>query len=988
MNHQTTASCGAAQPFRAGAALLFVALLTAACSGGGGRPDVLVVTVDTARFDHFSYTGLSPVETPAIDRLAAEGTAFLQAVAPTPVTLPSHASLWTGQLPIRHGVRNNGSFRLPDDAVTLAELLRAEGYDTAAFVAAAVLDSRYGLDQGFEHYDDRIGSPDRDSQTRIAARRGEIVVRAALDWLDGIGDRDSMAWVHLYDPHYPYDPPQPELSRYFPNRYHGEIAYVDRVVGTLLDGYRSRGRYDDALIVLTADHGESLGEHGERTHGVFIYDATIRIPLLVRAPGLGVGRRIESQVQLIDLAPTLLDLLGLEVPEGMEGRSLRPLLTSDAGSGGSPPAYLESMLPRLDLGWSGLRGLRTPEWKLVSGAGQELYRLSTDPSEIDDLAESGRPEGERMSAALARRHPDPGLEGSARLEIDPRTRRQLSALGYIGTSPPPPPSDEALPDPRQRIHLLERRRTGDSLLAAGRPAEAIELYREILSQDPGQIDALERLAHALLLAGRPAEAVDVCDEALAMTPENVALREHLARSRTALGRAEEAVAAWAAVLELAPGDRVARQERWTLLTGLGRSAQVADEAAAAAAADPQDAEARLALAVARHWTAGPARLGPALEEHWRELPGSPVIGLPLARLLLSTSQEVAAVEVLEQVLRTVPGDPEAALLLANLKLGGDRVSAATARQVRALLEQAVDAADLPREFWLALAEARFRTGATGEGFAACYQAFRRRPGTGIWAEAEALVERSGSGEAAARLARLASRSRRFDTALRAYDAALALDSADEVLRAARWRLLLDLGRAAQIAAEMDAESSPGREVPALVRRLVEGESNGPASITELPPEPYLALLGDALLRRGRGEQAAALFRRAAEEGRGTEIARLELGRLLLAQGKLAAAADIAEKAEPPASAAIDRLLVLAESRARSENFTGALLALEEAIAAEPLRGDVWGLRGAVLLQVGWPLEATLDLRQALDLGYDDPSVEANLQVATRLLAGR
>lgn len=454
--------------------------------------DVLLITVDTARADRFSYAGGSPVPTPNIDALAAEGTAFLQAVSPAPITLVAHASLLTGLLPPDHGLRNNGAYRLGDDAVTLAELLVSRGYRTGAFIAAAVLDRRYGLDQGFAHYDDRMGGkPGAEFQPQ---RPGGEVVEAALSWLRQSGEGPTFVWVHLFDPHMPYAPPEPERSLYPEAPYAGEIAYADRVIGELVTGYRRLGLWRQTIMVFTSDHGESLGQHGEPTHGIFLFDETVRVPLVVRIPGLGEGLRIDAQAQLVDIVPTLGELIGLAVDPAVSGRSLLPLLRGEHRP--SPPAYLETFLPALDYGWFVLRGLRTEERKLIVGRKPELYDLRADPGESRDLAASEVGVVRELAGILRRDFPEPDLDPAAGLQPDPETRARLAALGYLSAGP-----EEGAPGRRWRTYAERRMQRTVELSRRGFVGEARARCDQ--SADPG---AAERCHEELAAVGAPERA--------------------------------------------------------------------------------------------------------------------------------------------------------------------------------------------------------------------------------------------------------------------------------------------------------------------------------------------------------------------------------------------------------------------------------------------------------------------------------------------------
>jgi len=502
---------------------LLLAGLTGACAprADGGPLHLLLITLDTARADRFSYAGPSPVETPAVDTLAAEGTAFLQAVSPVPVTLPAHVSILTGLLPPAHGVRNNGTYRLADGAVTLAERLAAGGYRTGAFVGASVLDARYGLDQGFEVYDDEMpGKPGAEFEPQ---RRAEEVVERTLAWLDGVGEVPSFAWVHLFDPHMPYNPPEPERSRYPGSPYDGEIAYADRMIGRLLDGYRDRGLDGRTLVVFTADHGEALGEHGELTHGVFLFEPTVRVPLVMRMPGQGGGRRVAEQARLIDIVPTVLDLLGLGPAEGLDGRSLVPLLRGDDLE--PVPAYLETRLPLENHGWFELRGVRTPETKLITGPTTELYDLVSDPGETTDLAARRAGTVGQMLRDLDDRAAtaEAGSEGAGeRVEMDEATRRQLTALGYVSSGASSEPSADGLaPYEERRVRLtLMLRSRGFRALALERCGEIFPvteagrcLDRLAESLPEAAADAAPRPGDNAVLGGSPEELLAVAEAA-------------------------------------------------------------------------------------------------------------------------------------------------------------------------------------------------------------------------------------------------------------------------------------------------------------------------------------------------------------------------------------------------------------------------------------------------------------------------------------------
>jgi arylsulfatase A-like enzyme len=539
--------------------------LLSACQRPPQQPDVLLISIDTARADHFSFAGDSPVMTPNVDALAAQGVAFLQAVSPVPTTLPAHASLLTGRLPTNHGVRTNGLFRLADSEQTMAENLTAAGYQCGAFVAAAVLDSRYGLDQGFAIYDDELGVDSGAGAIPLYLERSaEAVVAAALDWLGRQGREPVFTWVHLFEPHAPYSPPEPERSRYG-SLYAGEIAYVDRIIGQLLDTYPQVRRSRPLITVLTADHGESLGEHQESTHGVFIYDATVRVPLVIAAPGLAPGQ-CSSLVSLIDIVPTVLDLTGVAISDELDGVSLRQIMESGAPAQGS--AYIESYYSRVHYGWSELRGLRTDRYKLIVGAATELYDLDADPTEMSDLSARQPEVTNELRDLLESRYPyqTPVTDTSL---LDEESRSQLSALGYATeTATSSASTTGSLPDPRERMAVLARRDEAWRLLRRGRGDEAIRLLAEVVAAEPNSPRLNELLGSFYASVERWSEALAAFERVCELTPGNVEAWTNRGALLIRLGRLDEALAAYDQALTLAPDDAELQRRRHSLVSAM------------------------------------------------------------------------------------------------------------------------------------------------------------------------------------------------------------------------------------------------------------------------------------------------------------------------------------------------------------------------------------------------------------------------------------
>jgi arylsulfatase A-like enzyme len=434
---------------------------------------VVIITLDTTRADRLSPYGLMDVSLPALERLAREGVLFHQASTVAPLTLPAHSSLFTGLFPHRHGVRDNADRPLAADRVTLAEILREQDFETAAFVGSVVLDPERGLGQGFEEYGGvrqtisnggaTTGAPGLAPEAR--ERRADAVVADATRWLARLGRGDGrrdgergprfFLWTHLNDPHRPYDPPEPFRSQHF-DPYVGEIAFADSQIGRLLDALDLHRLLDDTIVIVAGDHGESLGEHGERDHGIFVYESVLRVPLIVRAPGF-TPRRIAAPVRVVDVVPTILEILdipaspmdGVSLVDVMSGRRTDPELEG----------FAESMYP-LRFGWSPLRALRDGRFKLIDAPRPELYDLERDPFEERNLFD------ERRALADAMRRRVRAAAGRSQYSfrgaddwtgVPAALRKDLAALGYLTPAPMPVSPDRTdLPDPKDRIRFLHR----------------------------------------------------------------------------------------------------------------------------------------------------------------------------------------------------------------------------------------------------------------------------------------------------------------------------------------------------------------------------------------------------------------------------------------------------------------------------------------------------------------------------------------------------
>ncbi len=433
--------------------------LPAAFAAGTPSTNVVVITIDTLRADHLGCYGYKQIHTPNIDALAADGVRFERAYTPVPVTLPAHTAIFTGSYPMLSGIHDFSANKLNPQQPTLASVLKEHGYNTAAVIGSAVLDSRFGLNHGFDFYYDHFDF-NRLLETNLdeMERPGNVVADVALDWLDKNYQKKFFLWMHLYDPHYPYRPPAPYSQDYGSRPYDGEIAFADAQVGRLLRFLIEKGLYQSTLIVLSGDHGESLGEHGEKTHGFFIYNATLQVPLIFRLPQGKLTKQISAQVSLTDIMPTVLQILKVDTPSQVQGRNLLPLMDGKK-SNESGSLYAETFLPRLHFNWSELRGVETGNYHFIDAPKPELYDLSKDPGETQNLLPQKKAVGEEMQAKLAAliREYSAGQEMAQKTGLDPALMERLKSLGYAGFSGGGSPtiSNRELPDPKDRIQVYE-----------------------------------------------------------------------------------------------------------------------------------------------------------------------------------------------------------------------------------------------------------------------------------------------------------------------------------------------------------------------------------------------------------------------------------------------------------------------------------------------------------------------------------------------------
>jgi choline-sulfatase len=538
--------------------------------------NVLVITVDTLRADHLPPYGYDRVATPAISRLAREGVRFESAFSPAPLTLPAHSSAFTGLQPFRHGVRDNGGFYLNPERATLASVLKDNGFRTAAFVSAFVLDSRWGLSKGFDHYFDgfTISAGDLTAMARVQRPAGETWSRAR-QWLEQQADGGFFVWLHLFDPHAPYAPPEPFRGRYADRPYDGEIAYSDSVIGEALGFLESRRTLDDTLVAVLSDHGEGLGDHGEAEHGLFAYDSTLRVPWIIRLPAGGPrGTVVDRLVSLVDVAPTVLGLLGIVPPAGLDGVDLTPVVT---GTGALPrdELYAETYYPRLRFNWSELVSVRNQQYKFIRAPQPELYDYRADPGELRNLADS-QPALVSSLTQILNRMAAPEGEAPVARGLDPDAARRLGSLGYVGGGAPPARrATGPLADPKEKAEtyhalararqMLEQRSDGagraaleaivanepdleparrllrEYWLQRGEIRRGVDWFRKAAARRPGSAPMLVELGTFELAAGAPVRAAAAFDRALALAPGSVEALTGAARTAAALGQPERAL---------------------------------------------------------------------------------------------------------------------------------------------------------------------------------------------------------------------------------------------------------------------------------------------------------------------------------------------------------------------------------------------------------------------------------------------------------------
>lgn len=460
--------------------------------------NIILITLDTTRADHLSCYDADHVQTPNLDALAAAGTIFDRCISQVPLTLPAHTTILSGSYPAFHQVRDNGSFVVPEGLELLSETLQRRGFATSAFISAYVLHRKWGLNRGWDYYGDsfRFSKLKTVSLSNIQKLAGDVLPEAEA-WLEKNGKRRFFSWIHLYDPHSPYTPPEPFASLYRSNPYQGEMAYMDAELGKFFSFLKARGLWDNTLIVAAGDHGEMLGEHGEDTHGLFIYEAAVHVPLIIRSPWRLPAHRVARTVELVDIVPTILEALGIAPGKTQQGKSLLRLAFGDK-SEGSGQALCETWYPRLHYGWSELTAIYKDGYKFIEAPQEELYDLANGGgAENDNLWLKKSAIGNKMKKSLlvfqARIARD-SLSSTTQAALSREDRQKLAALGYLSTVVDTT-GKTGLTDPKTKIQVYNDITRVREMEQDGRIGQAIVLMNEILARDPGIVDGRSLLGN-------------------------------------------------------------------------------------------------------------------------------------------------------------------------------------------------------------------------------------------------------------------------------------------------------------------------------------------------------------------------------------------------------------------------------------------------------------------------------------------------------------
>ncbi len=603
---------GSALAVTRGAAALLAAVAAVLLRAQPLPPNVLFITLDTVRADHLGAYGYAKGATPSLDRLAREGVRFADATTQSPLTGPAHAALLTGQYPARYGVRDNASTPLPGDVTTAAELFKARGYRTVAFVSAFILDAQYGFAQGFDTFDAAFSK--FSVADKLKARRGGAeVTDAALKWLATKSDRPFFAWVHLYDAHAPYDAPAAYRARFRTAPYDAAVSFVDSSVGRLVAALELNGTLDRTIVCVVADHGEALGDHGEAEHGMFLYEPVLHVPWLLRLPGrLHAGGAVSEQVRAIDVLPTIAELAGVGPVPKADGESVVPLINGGARRD-PPPSYAETYYPKLHFGWSDLKSVRVGAWKYIDAPRAELYDMTRDRAERQNLFEARGPLASGLSAELAKIQAGFGPVAAARApQPDRETIARLQSLGYIGVTAQS--AGVRGTDPKDRIAGFEAFKLGMGnalkALQRGEASAAVPILRRLVKDNDRSYELHLFLGDAYLGTKQYRNALDEYGAATLLNPANATPVISSARAYLEQGDSTAALERLEAADRLEPGTGEIAFVRGMVFERQGRTADAIREFEAAVRVNGSDPQPRAHLAS--------LALGQGQYEHARE----------------------------------------------------------------------------------------------------------------------------------------------------------------------------------------------------------------------------------------------------------------------------------------------------------------------------------------------------------------------------------
>jgi arylsulfatase A-like enzyme/Tfp pilus assembly protein PilF len=716
--------------------------------------NVLLITLDTTRADRIGAYGYSAAKTSNIDRLAAEGILFEHCITPSAYTLPSHSTIMTGLYPPAHGVRLNGEAALGDAQITLAEKLAAAGYRTGAFVGAFVLDGRWGLRQGFQHYDDQfhLGPEQRLDLARVQ-RPADQVADAALKWLEQDSAKPFFAWLHFYDAHSPYEPPEPLRSSFSGSRssaYDGEIAFADSQVGRMLEWLDGKGLRENTIVVVVGDHGEGLDDHGESEHGYYIYDYAVRVPLVVRFPGGTSNLRVAKQVRTTDIYPTILQLTSNAAGEPVDGESLLPLISGTETADRIRYAYSESMATRLQYGWAALYSLRTNDHKYIDAPRSELYDLRADPAESNNVLDDQRRVVLRLREELRgiRERAEQRAPKAEEANLDQETLRKLASLGYLGGGSSPVKGDDRdLADPKDKLHLFDSVGYAANLISKDDYKQAAEVLEIVLGDDPdipqaqlllvsayrkigrtadaraildrqlkadaGNVRALIAMGEILSEEKRYDEVVAICKQALAVDPNQARAYELMAEIHMNANDHRAAQPLLRKVVEIQPKLTRSRNNLAASLIGTGEIAEAERILQDILREYPKFPNANFHLALVRERQGRPAEARAAYETELKHHPKSFVARFNLGDLMLRSRDTAGAEREMRTLIEQQPDNARPYLLLARMLLERpDRI-----QEVEGLAETGLsktDQPDLKALGWFVLADFYARQGRRNE----------------------------------------------------------------------------------------------------------------------------------------------------------------------------------------------------------------------------------------------------------------------------------